>query len=333
MNSTEPLVSIIIPTFNRAHLINETLDSVMVQTYKNWECIIVDDGSTDKTESVVKDYTSENFKFRFYKRPSNLSKGANSCRNYGLEKSNGEYVVFLDSDDLIIQEKLQIQVKMLKEQPSKIACISQSDCFVGNNKEIIRKFGDVDEDVKLVDLISKKTAWGLSSGVWLKKSLGNKPFDPHLQGGQDWCFHIKQAIKNPNLFIILDKVTVLVRLDNKSISRSNDYLYTLSRIESRIEVLNTLCQRSENKEEIEITKVEILKRIIRFLPVRSFRLLPLIEYSLHSQNKYFFNFLYFIFRKLFTLHKTYPKFLNNLAGVLSYFKSIRTELTQMFIFK
>ena len=78
----KPLVSIIIPTYNRAHLIAETLDSIIAQTYTNWECIVVDDGSTDPTDELMETYCKKDSRFQYYHRPKNRPKGANACRNY-----------------------------------------------------------------------------------------------------------------------------------------------------------------------------------------------------------------------------------------------------------
>ena len=73
------LISIIIPTYNRAHLIGETLNSLLAQTYKDWECIIVDDGSTDDTNNVVEEYVAQDNRFIFVYRPRDRRKGANAC--------------------------------------------------------------------------------------------------------------------------------------------------------------------------------------------------------------------------------------------------------------
>ena len=81
---SKPLVSIIIPTYNRASLIKETLHSVQSQTYKNWECIIVDDGSIEDTALAIQEFLRD-IRMKFYNRPANKQKGASSCRNYGLE--------------------------------------------------------------------------------------------------------------------------------------------------------------------------------------------------------------------------------------------------------
>ncbi len=109
-----PLVSIIIPTYNRSYIIGETLDSVLAQTHRNWECIVVDDGSTDFTKELMEFYCKKDYRFQFYNRPATRKKGASACRNYGLEKSKGELIQFLDSDDLLAKNKLEEQVKLYK---------------------------------------------------------------------------------------------------------------------------------------------------------------------------------------------------------------------------
>lgn len=106
-----PLTSIIIPTYNRANLIVETLDSIITQTYSNWECIIIDDGSTDNTFEIIQDYINKDSRIKYYQRPLKKSKGPSSCRNFGIEKAKGEFVLFLDSDDLLTRVCIENRVK------------------------------------------------------------------------------------------------------------------------------------------------------------------------------------------------------------------------------
>ena len=124
-----PLISIIIPTYNRAHLISETLDSVLEQTYANWECLIVDDGSTDKTKEVVREYVDKDDRFRFYTRPIKKRKGPNSCRNYGFEKSKGTYVNWFDSDDLYLSNALESYVGCLTENIDVVVAKTRKNRF------------------------------------------------------------------------------------------------------------------------------------------------------------------------------------------------------------
>ncbi|MFT5251348.1 MAG: glycosyltransferase involved in cell wall biosynthesis [Flavobacteriales bacterium] len=111
-----PLVSIIIPTYNRAHLISDTLNSVLAQTYTNWECIVVDDGSTDTTADVLASFFKKDARFQYHQRPTNRLKGAGTCRNIGFEMSKGSYIQYLDSDDLISENKLQEQIAILNSK-------------------------------------------------------------------------------------------------------------------------------------------------------------------------------------------------------------------------
>lgn len=112
------LVSIIIPVYNGANTIAETLESVLRQTYNNWECIIVDDGSTDNTEAIVLSYKKKHNRFKCYKRPKKKPKGPSAARNYGLKKANGDYIIFLDSDDLLSISCLENRIDFAKSNPN-----------------------------------------------------------------------------------------------------------------------------------------------------------------------------------------------------------------------
>ena len=114
MNQTI-IVSVIIPTFNRSKLLAETLLSVKNQSFKNWECLIVDDGSEDNTSQIINSFLKKDSRYKYYQRPSGYPKGASGCRNYGFEKSIGKYIQWLDDDDLLSKNKLLLQVKRLEK--------------------------------------------------------------------------------------------------------------------------------------------------------------------------------------------------------------------------
>lgn len=105
---SSPLVSVIIPTYNRAALLCEAVDSVLRQTYRNIEVVVVDDGSTDDTTAAMEKYGD---RIRYSRRPN---AGVNAARNLGLKQSRGEFIAFLDSDDLWAPYKLELQVKLLR---------------------------------------------------------------------------------------------------------------------------------------------------------------------------------------------------------------------------
>ena len=106
------LVSIIIPTYNTEKFIGDTLQSVQNQTYQNWEMILVDDASTDRTVSVIEEFAKNDSRIKLFKLEKNSGNGF--ARNIALEKASGKYIAYLDADDLWFPEKLEKQIQFLK---------------------------------------------------------------------------------------------------------------------------------------------------------------------------------------------------------------------------
>ncbi|SFM27369.1 teichuronic acid biosynthesis glycosyltransferase TuaG [Gracilibacillus orientalis] len=107
------LVSVITPTYNSETYIRETIESVQMQTYRNWEMIIVDDGSTDQTISIIEEYQKEDDRIRLILLEKN--QGAAVARNTAIENAQGKYIAFLDSDDRWLPEKLERQLAFMQE--------------------------------------------------------------------------------------------------------------------------------------------------------------------------------------------------------------------------
>lgn len=105
----DPLVSVVIPTFNRADLIGETISSALAQSYRSFELIVVDDGSTDRTEDVVRQF--EDARLRYIRQEN---RGVSAARNHGIRQARGGLIAFLDSDDLWAIEKLERQVPLFE---------------------------------------------------------------------------------------------------------------------------------------------------------------------------------------------------------------------------
>ena len=106
------LVSILIPTYNTEKFIRSTIESVQNQTYTNWEMILVDDASTDKTVSIIEEFAQKDSRIKLFKLPENRGNGF--ARNAALEKATGKYIAYLDADDLWFREKLEKQIQFLK---------------------------------------------------------------------------------------------------------------------------------------------------------------------------------------------------------------------------
>ncbi len=126
-NKNTPLISVVIPTFNSGNFIRETIEPVLNQTYKNFEIIVVDDESTDNTVSILEELSGKDERITYYQIPH--SGRPSVPRNYGVEKSNGEYIAFLDSDDIWIKDKLEKQISEFKKHPDYIFVYSMSVTF------------------------------------------------------------------------------------------------------------------------------------------------------------------------------------------------------------
>src|SRR5262249_50333110 len=113
-NHSKPLVSVIIPTYNYGHYIGEALQSIQAQSYSEWECIVVDDGSTDNTNEVLARKSADDSRIHYVRQENSRQAAA---RNNGIAHAHGDYFQFLDADDLIEPEKFRFQTSFLEGHP------------------------------------------------------------------------------------------------------------------------------------------------------------------------------------------------------------------------
>jgi len=252
-----PLVSIIIPTYNRAHMIGETLDSILAQTYQHWECLVIDDLSSDDTDMVMKTYCEEDTRFTYYNRPATKPKGANACRNLGLEKFQGKYVVFFDSDDFMTSEHLQVKLKAIEKH--------DADFIVTKTKDLSgRKFPNhyyAFNSVKLTpyNYILHHINWITMDVIIHKRILDQLWFNENLQSGQEYNFFSKLVVRTTN-FHFENKEISLKRTHNDSIRKKLDNKQKLaeSKFLKEIETLSDL--KDKLSEDI---KTHLLLHIIK----------------------------------------------------------------------
>lgn len=174
------LVSIISPTYNSALFLSEMIESVQKQTHKNWELLIVDDCSIDQTAQIVKEYFSKDPRIKFYQLSENSGTGI--ARNLALEKASGNYIAFLDSDDIWKPEKLQKQLAFLKKHNlpftfSFYDCIDES----GNDlkKRVFAPQNLSYQQLFLCNFIGNLT------GIYSVEVFGKIPISHHRKR-QDW---------------------------------------------------------------------------------------------------------------------------------------------------
>lgn len=236
------LVSIIIPTYNRAHIISDTLDSMQQQSYENWECIIVDDGSTDETEKLINTYVTSDNRFKFYKRPESQPKGANACRNFGFQKSKGEFINWFDSDDTMEANKLEVQVKALAHNQNSPYCICQTKWIDKTTGEFLGlRSKHISSSQRFEDYILYTIFWSILAPIWRRDFIKKYElsFDETLHQSQEYDFHIKALAINSNYKAIDDVLVSMYRHDD---NMSNNIYESDLKIASNLKVKDKIIE-------------------------------------------------------------------------------------------
>lgn len=269
-------ISIIIPLFNRETLIIETLKSVQIQTFKDFECLIIDDHSTDNSYQIVKSYILGDNRFVLKKR-INPIRGAPSCRNEGIDLASNKYIMFLDSDDLLDPQCLEQRLNLIKKFKKKNFYIFNVALF--NHENYIAEYlcADINSTNDLEGFIKYTGGWQIPSSVFNRKFLkGNLYFDEEALSWQDVEFHIRALLKTKNyLKFICSDPDVYIRIGNHNRISNSKWSYhkifqritTISKIEKSLLIGN-----EENYEN------QIFLFYFRYLEIGA-RTLNLSEYS------------------------------------------------------
>ena len=186
-------VSIIVPCYKQAEYLSETLDSVLAQTYSNWECVIVNDGSPDNTEDIAKKYLGEDCRFKYV---SQENKGLATARNVGIANSEGEFILPLDADDLIEPTYLEKSIQHFTSSPETKLVYCKAD-----------KFGDETGYWYLEDYAFSKFIWRnciFCSALYRRKDYDNtKGYNPNMvHGYEDWDFWLQLLNPEDKVFRI-----------------------------------------------------------------------------------------------------------------------------------
>lgn len=229
----ENLVSIIIPTYNRADLLPETLNSIIAQTYTNWECIVVDDGSTDNTAELLDAFTQKDSRIQYYPRPSYYNPGGNGARNFGFVRSNGEFIKWLDSDDLLGENQLEKEAEALRDETVSLSISNwkylgyeNSHSFkLASNKyspdEFLNHLGNQNHFIGTpCYLVKKETV--LRAGLW----------NEFLKVNQDGEFFFRIYCYSQNVFYNAECSAIIRRANETNLSYYGDFKKMSHRINS-----------------------------------------------------------------------------------------------------
>lgn len=206
----EPLITIITPCYNSADFVSLTINSVLEQSYTNWELIVIDDKSKDDTCAVVEAYTQQHSNIKLIKLEKNG--GVANARNVGLAEAKGKYIAFLDSDDIWLKDKLAKQVTYMEQKnlPMTFCAYQRID---EDNKVISGKIA-VPHSVNYKKLLSHNVII-FSTSLTLKSAIGSTRFKK--AGHEDWIFWL-DLFKKPFDGYGIDEVLVQYRIRKGSVS-------------------------------------------------------------------------------------------------------------------
>lgn len=219
MSANIPQVSIIMATFNRAHLIKETLNSILAQSFKYWECLIIDDGSTDTTTEIIHKFINLDPRFKYFKRSKNYKKGLPGCRNMGLDLAEGNAIIFYDDDDIVHPKNLEVCTDLIINHKKQFVNYQKKTFYnelpdfqnIQNTKNHIKDFNI--EDIE--DFIIGNRAMASCTVLWDKSCFEIIRFDESLNYAEEWeCY--TRIFLNGFTGITIDKVLYYNRKHSNS---------------------------------------------------------------------------------------------------------------------
>jgi glycosyltransferase involved in cell wall biosynthesis len=182
-------VTIIMATYNRASFILETLRSIQNQIFKDWECLIIDDGGTDSTAVVIAPILAQDNRFQYLHRPDTYHKGLPGTRNYGLDLAKGDYIIFFDDDDIVHPQNLELCVMELSQNAVSFCRYVREvfyDTFDYNfdySKEYKRFFIDKRDVFKL---LNQELPFNSCAVLWKKECFFENRYTEHLLHAEEW---------------------------------------------------------------------------------------------------------------------------------------------------
>ena len=202
--SNKPVISIIVPCYNQGAFLYISLSSLINQTYTNWLCIIINDGSTDETEKVAKEYCAKDKRFKYYAK---RNKGLSNTRNFGLKKATGDFIQFLDADDALLPEKLEKQLKELIEQNAALCICDYKKIKYENKQEMLHlyksPFPNGDELNALILDWEVRFSIPCHCILFHRSLLSQKiHFNETLPNHEDWAFWVELFMQKPKIVFL-----------------------------------------------------------------------------------------------------------------------------------
>lgn len=258
------LISIILPAYNAEKYISKTIESVIKQTFTNWELIIVNDGSSDKTENICKEYAYKDERIKYFWKKN---EGVSLARNYAIEKSKGNFIMFIDADDIIEDKMLDIMYKkMIEYNPDVVRC----NYYINNNTLVNENINEGLYNSKKIQeiLIDNILNENMKCYVWLLLIRRNnvREFEKDLHIYEDFCFYLNLFLKSSKIYIMKDRLYHYNRENNDSLSKKNVKENIKNMIYAKDYIFNILKKHNlYNEKNIEQFSSRVFTNIINYI--------------------------------------------------------------------
>lgn len=242
------MISIIVPVYNSELYLAECLESIKNQTYKDFEAIIYNDGSTDNSKEICEKIVQEDNRFKYYEQKN---QGPGTTRNNALKKASGDYICFVDSDDIVSEYYLERLYDAIRETNAEISVcdltrLSPDDFKISDNKPLILNNQDA-----VTELIKERKLKNYSVCRLIKKEkIQNISFD--TTKNEDVFFSLR-LFKNISKTAVIDDKLYFYRINNQSITNQNSFEFEFNVLENYLKCNEIL----DNEEQIKINKNKI----------------------------------------------------------------------------
>ena len=264
------------------------LNSVIEQTFENWECIIIDDGSTDDTENYIEGLIGNDSRFSFIERDSNYLKGPSGCRNYGIDICKGDYIIFFDSDDIVHPRLLETCVDLMKTKGIQFCNFEKKPFyadFVPQNSRISNEVNPTPIDINSIEeIVTQKLGFACCTILWDKNVLKGNHFNETLSYAEEWEFYIRLMSANIQ-GIHIDDVLYYHRKHRNS-NTAEFWNSDPVRVASKVKAIKLVVNHLKKKK---LLNDRLLKYFIRW--GFQFKKPEIINYTLKQSDSGLFKFL------------------------------------------
>lgn len=256
----KPLITIIIPTYNRADYIEETLNSIMEQTYENWECIIINDDSNDNTIEILEKYRKRDRRFLYFNRIDKYKKGAAGARNFGLDiakERDAKYIQFFDDDDIMYPKKLELQLELFLSDEKMVFTVCKFDKLVQmkeGESNFQRPSYNLRHDHVGDAILSGELKINTLSTMWRMNMLKDFRFNETLSHAEEWELFTRIGYHFPFNYGIVDEYLYSYRKHKNTLTMGEDRDYSKRKTSG---VIRTILCDYLTREKIH-TKFSIL---------------------------------------------------------------------------